>query len=275
VPIFLSGVSTLEPSRAFSYEERVAKALEPITPLYALARLVYPPEAYWTRPLKRVYEQLNNLLGRTKDFTILEIGGGLQSDGRKYLRPEINNHIINLDINYTEGVHLIGDAHQLPFKDNSFDAVMIQSVLEHVRDPTLVVAEIHRILNKNGLVYAMIPFIQGYHSYPGDYQRYTEEGLQQLFKHFKLVKSDVALGPASAFVMNTVYFFESFFDTEILKSTVRFVLRWLLFPVRYLDIYLLKKNSRNIIPAAVYYIGSKEQFNEKDLTHKVVKIFKP
>ncbi len=129
-------------------------------------------------------------------------------------------------------------------------------------------------LKKNGLVYAMIPFVQGYHSYPGDYQRYTHEGLEELFKHFKLVKSDVALGPASAFVMNTVYFFESFFDTEILKSLVRFVLRWLLFPVRYFDLYLLRKKSRNIIPAAIYYIGSKEAIPQKDLTHKVVKIFK-
>jgi len=273
VPVFISGIKDLEPSRKLSYEEKVAKKLKGSF-MYKIARLLYPPEAYWTRPLKVPYEKLNELLGRTKDYKILEIGGGVQSDGRKYLKPEINEHIINIDINYNENVHVIGDAHNLPFPNETFDAVLIQSVLEHVQDPERVVSEINRVLKKNGIVYAMIPFMQGYHDYPGDYTRYTVEGFKGLFEGFKTLKADVALGPASAFVMNTVYFFESFFDTEILKSIVRFTLRWLLFWVRYFDVYLLTRESRKIIPAAVYYIGSKEKYIPRDLTKQVVKIFK-
>lgn len=274
IPVFLDGVKELRPSRVHSYEEKVAKALKGNKVLYGIAKLLYPPEAYWTYPLKKVYGKLNNLVGRTKKYAILEIGGGIESDGKKYLRDEIKEHIINLDINYTDSVDVLADAHELPFPDNTFDAVFCQSVLEHVKDPVKVVDEINRVLKKNGIVYAMIPFMQGYHDYPGDYTRYTVEGFKELFRDFKLVKADASLGPASAWVMNTVYFFESFFDTEIIKSLIRFVLRWILFPVRYLDMYLLSKKSRKIIPGAVYFIGSKERYVKKPLTHKVVKIFK-
>ena len=74
---------------------------------------------------------------------------GLGAEGH-YANDEIDT--ISFDIYASPHVQLIADAHSLPFSDAAFDAVWIQAVLEHVLEPELVVAEIHRVLTPDGLV---------------------------------------------------------------------------------------------------------------------------
>lgn len=45
----------------------------------------------------------------------------------------------------------VGDVHKLPFADNSFDLVYFYSVLTYVRDPAAVLAEVSRVLKKDGV----------------------------------------------------------------------------------------------------------------------------
>lgn len=42
---------------------------------------------------------------------------------------------------------------KLPFKDNSFDIVTLIEVYEHVKDPKLLIDEVHRVLRKDGLLH--------------------------------------------------------------------------------------------------------------------------
>jgi len=50
-----------------------------------------------------------------------------------------------------------GDAHNLKFKPNSFDAVFILEVLEHLHDPLRVLKEVKRILKKKGYAVFLVP----------------------------------------------------------------------------------------------------------------------
>lgn len=50
-----------------------------------------------------------------------------------------------------------GDAHQLPYEDNFFDAVFARHSLEHMHTPTQVVKEINRILVPKGVLFAIVP----------------------------------------------------------------------------------------------------------------------
>jgi len=50
-----------------------------------------------------------------------------------------------------------GFAEQLPFEDGSFDLVILDNVLEHVRDRRRTLAEAHRVLASRGLLYMVTP----------------------------------------------------------------------------------------------------------------------
>lgn len=50
------------------------------------------------------------------------------------------------------------DIHQMPFESNTFDAVLCNHVLEHVRDDIQAMKEIHRVLKPGGWAILQIPF---------------------------------------------------------------------------------------------------------------------
>lgn len=52
---------------------------------------------------------------------------------------------------------MLGDAHKLPFKSNSFDAVFALEVLEHVFEPEKVLVEVKRVLKKGGYAIFLVP----------------------------------------------------------------------------------------------------------------------
>lgn len=50
------------------------------------------------------------------------------------------------------------DIHKIPFEDNSFDAVLCNHVLEHVRDDIQAMGEIRRVLKPGGFAILQVPF---------------------------------------------------------------------------------------------------------------------
>ncbi len=69
---------------------------------------------------------------------------------------------------------------EMPFEENSFDTVVCNQVLEHVPDPKKVITESCRVLRPNGHFVCTAPFLEPNHADPGDYFRYTQQGLESL-----------------------------------------------------------------------------------------------
>lgn len=51
----------------------------------------------------------------------------------------------------------VADAHNLPFENNTFDAVYCLETLEHVEDPIRVIKEMYRVLKDEGYVVVLVP----------------------------------------------------------------------------------------------------------------------
>jgi SAM-dependent methyltransferase len=69
----------------------------------------------------------------------------------------------------------------LPFEDETFDAVVSDQVLEHVEGaPQAAIDETLRVLKHSGLLVHATCFINPIHGAPSDYWRFTPEGLSLL-----------------------------------------------------------------------------------------------
>jgi len=81
--------------------------------------------------------------------------------------------------------HLIdtfGEGENLPFRDGTFDSALCVEVLEHVPDPSRVVAEIRRVLKIGGALLVTVPFVGELHQIPFDFRRFTRFGLVSLLE---------------------------------------------------------------------------------------------
>jgi SAM-dependent methyltransferase len=69
-----------------------------------------------------------------------------------------------------------------PFKDEEFDSIITNQVLEHVFNPTEFLAEVNRVLKQQGTLLLTVPFVWDEHEQPFDYARYSSFGISDLLK---------------------------------------------------------------------------------------------
>lgn len=141
----------------------------------------------------------------TKPF-VLMVGAATQGAGTDILYEDDNIRQIAFDIYATPQTHFIADAHHIPLKDKSVDAVWIQAVLEHVLDPSQVVAEITRVLKPNGLIYVETPFMQQVHEGAYDFTRFSELGHRWLLRDFEAIDRGALGGPGLSLYWAIQYF---------------------------------------------------------------------
>jgi len=79
-----------------------------------------------------------------------------------------------------DAVDIFANAHQLPFKKDSFDTVLCLEILEHVKQPLDVLKEIYRVLKPGGILVLSAPQNYWLHNDPKDFYRFTQQGLIEL-----------------------------------------------------------------------------------------------
>jgi SAM-dependent methyltransferase len=70
--------------------------------------------------------------------------------------------------------------HEIPQPDNTYDAVILTQVLEHVPDPAAVLRELRRILKPGGRILLSVPLSGPLHGEPWHFFQFTHHGLAVL-----------------------------------------------------------------------------------------------
>lgn len=123
-----------------------------------------------------------------KNGLILDCGSG----DRSY--PD--NRVVNFEYCAFGLPDVFGDGHHLPFKDDAFDLILSQAVVEHLYDPLQAGREIFRVAKQGAKVLVESAFMQPQHAVPYHYFNTTRWGLLEVFKQFSdpLLTSEGTLG---------------------------------------------------------------------------------
>ena len=191
-----------------------------------LKRLVSPPKAATAR---NVAELMRLIKQDDPRPCVLVVGGASVGQGVKPLYDDPDVRVIAFDIFSSEFVQFVADGHSIPLPDNFCNAILIQAVLEHVLEPQQVVAEIWRVLDDKGIVYAETPFLQQVHEGPYDFTRFTESGHRYLFRDFEEIRTGATAGLGTQMVWSIDYFVRSVCRSRMagkLAKVAFFWMRW-------------------------------------------------
>ena len=169
--------------------------------------------------------------------------------------------IRNLDIYPGKNIYYVARAESIPEKDNFFDLVITQEVLEHVQDPFKAMNEIFRVLKPNGILYCQLPFIIGYHPGPTDFWRFTKEGIEEIINRngFEINEVGISVGGATGFYRISVEFFSVLLSVIIppFYHVFKAFFAIVFFPINWLDIIINLSSQKDRIPGGYYIIAKK------------------
>jgi len=140
---------------------------------------------------KGLYKNISDLSSQIKGEKLLDVGCGTkpykelfdveQYDGLEYDTPE-NRAGKRAEYFY--------DGKTFPFKNEFYDHVISNEVLEHVFNPDEFLKELNRVLKMDGRLLLTVPFVWDEHEQPHDFARYTSFGIKFLLdKHgFEIIE---------------------------------------------------------------------------------------
>jgi SAM-dependent methyltransferase len=161
--------------------------------------------------------------------------------GNHRLHPDI----ICMDIFDHDVVDIVCDLKALPFQSGCIDAIVTRSVLEHVPEPAVVVADFHRITKVGGYGIHLIPFMYPFHASPNDFNRYTHMGQRLLFRDWTVIAQTNPTGPVSLILLSSIEMASivlSFGNTRA-RSVLYLLFCGLLFPLKYLDVLFVNRKA--------------------------------
>jgi SAM-dependent methyltransferase len=208
----------------------------------------------------RCFERMKRLLlERTAAPVVLLVGGGIRGKGMDQLTGQPAIRLINVDPSPNSTASLFCDAHDLPFRDGSVDAVVAQAVLEHVADPWRCVEEIHRVLKPSGIVYAETPFMQQVHLQGYDFTRFSHMGHQRLFRRFAELESGAVAGPGTSLSWAWRYFLASWTRSPRLGKVLALIGRITAFFFELTDHISPERPGALDGASCIYFLGTRSE----------------
>ena len=121
---------------------------------------------------------------------VLDVGCGI-GDFVKFRKNTIGIDINTEMVEYCKMANLNVkkmEPNVIPFSDKSFEGVVLDNVLEHIKNPQDLILEIKRVLKEKNTLIVGVPGISGYKADDDHKVFYTKENLIKLLKKMDLVK---------------------------------------------------------------------------------------
>jgi SAM-dependent methyltransferase len=196
---------------------------------------------------------------------VLVVGGAVMGFGMEGLVRCPWIELVETDVYVGPRTRVVCDVHQLPFVDHAFDAVVLQAVLEHVIDPQRAVAEVHRVLAPEGLVYSEVPFMQQVHEGAYDFTRWTMTGHRSLLRDFEELESGVLGGPGEALAWSLRYFGLALAgNSRITRRFLGSIALATTLPLRWLDRIIRARGAAMDAASGTFFLGRRRSTARPD-----------
>lgn len=232
-------------ARRYARERGVPVLLPGEQPEVVYQQDLIPWDGYFTG----IQAMLDSL---ASDQVVLDIGAG----NRHLTDPRV----VRMDVMWTPNVDVIGDAHALPFRDDSFTFVLASAVWEHLADPFQAARETYRVLAPGGQVGVDCNFVFPFHGFPAVYFNASREGMRRLFADFREVAVEVAPWQMPSYAVEALLseYVRSFRPERALEREFADALRALArFPLREFDARF-SQDAAARMAAGVSYMGLKQ-----------------
>ena len=133
---------------------------------------------------QRPLSQLNKIIEKRFNTTkrrLLALNFGC---GHQILNDNKKVYWLNLEMYKDKGVNIVHDLdkYPYPFKDNTFDVVFANMVLEHLDSKIKPIEELWRIIKPNGIIFAIVPYYNSKGALTHiDHKQFFDEGTYKRF----------------------------------------------------------------------------------------------
>ena len=141
---------------------------------------------YWERI--SILRSLEELAPRLNPGSVLDVGCGLKPYESILRRKQSPYWGVDYPVTLANAHSMVSQADvfddclRLPFVSGAVDNVVCTQVLEHVREPGVLVGEMARVLRPGGRLLLSAPMSWPLHEEPFDFYRYTVYGFRHLFQ---------------------------------------------------------------------------------------------